>query len=38
MAAHVLVVATVTAASDDLLAALQERARDGSPCRSTSCS
>ena len=30
MAAHVLVVATVTAASDDLLAALTERARKGS--------
>jgi hypothetical protein len=30
MAAHVLVVATVTAASDDLLAALHERARRGS--------
>ena len=30
MAAHVLVVATVTAASDDLLAALRERARRGS--------
>jgi hypothetical protein len=30
MAAHVLVVATVTAASDDLLAALGERARRGS--------
>jgi hypothetical protein len=30
MAAHVLVVATVTAASDDLLAALVERARRGS--------
>ena len=30
MAAHVLVVATVTAASDDLLAALSERARRGS--------
>ncbi len=30
MAAHVLVVATVTAASDDLLAALTERARRGS--------
>jgi len=29
MAAHVLVVATVTATSDDLLAALQERARRG---------
>jgi hypothetical protein len=29
MASHVLVVATVTAASDDLLAALQERARRG---------
>jgi hypothetical protein len=29
MSAHVLVVATVTAASDDLLAALQERARRG---------
>jgi hypothetical protein len=29
MAAHVLVVATVTAASDDLLTALQERARRG---------
>ena len=27
MAAHVLVVATVTATSDDLLAALQERAK-----------
>ena len=27
MAAHVLVVATVTAASDDLLAALRERVR-----------
>ena len=30
MAAHVLVVATVTAASDDLLAAVTERARKGS--------
>ena len=30
MAAHVLVVATVTATSDDLLAALRERARRGS--------
>jgi hypothetical protein len=30
MAAHVLVVATVTATSDDLLAALSERARKGS--------
>jgi hypothetical protein len=30
MAAHVLVVATVTAASDDLLAAVSERARRGS--------
>jgi hypothetical protein len=30
MAAHVLVVATVTATSEDLLAALQERARRGS--------
>jgi hypothetical protein len=30
MAAHVLVVATVTAASDDLLAALRERARRSS--------
>jgi hypothetical protein len=30
MAAHVLVVATVTATSDDLLAALTERARRGS--------
>jgi hypothetical protein len=30
MAAHVLVVATVTAASDDLLAALRERAHRGS--------
>ena len=30
MAAHVLVVATVTAASDDLLGALRERARQGS--------
>ena len=29
MASHVLVVATVTAASDDLLAALQERAARG---------
>jgi GABA permease len=29
MSAHVLVVATVTAASDDLLAALQERAQRG---------
>jgi hypothetical protein len=29
MAAHVLVVATVTATSDDLMAALQERARRG---------
>jgi GABA permease len=29
MASHVLVVATVTAASDDLLAALQDRARKG---------
>ena len=35
MAAHVLVVATVTAASDDLLAALRS-ARDGLACRSTS--
>jgi hypothetical protein len=30
MAAHVLVVATVTATSDDLMAALRERARRGS--------
>ena len=30
MAAHVLVVATVTAASDDLLAAVTERARSRS--------
>jgi hypothetical protein len=30
MAAHVLVVATVTATSDDLLSALRERARSGS--------
>ena len=30
MAAHVLVVATVTATSDDLLEALRERARRGS--------
>ena len=35
MAAHVLVVATVTATSDDLLAALQ-RARASERCRSTS--
>ena len=31
MAAHVLVVATVTATSDDLLAALQERAPSAVP-------
>ena len=38
MAAHVLVVATVTAASDDLLAAVTRARAQGLACRPTSCS